>query len=916
MLVGRTAERGLIDGLVAGARVGRSGVLVLTGEAGIGKTTLLEYARQAAGDVRLLAAQGSDAEHDVPFGALAQLLRPTPDELDRLPGPQAQALGVALALREGPVADRLAVGAGLLSLLTRYGEHRPLGILVDDAHLLDRPSAEALAFACRRFLADSVFVVVAARPGEGSPLTAAGLPELALTGLDPDAVAQLAGSRAGSPLQRDRLEVLNRATGGNPLAVLELAADPTRSLPLTPGSQVPVPTALTDWFGRRVGRLGAAARTLLLLAATGGGDLAAVARAGAALGLELSSLADAEREGLVRVTPERLEFPHPLVHASVLAQAFPDERRAAHAALADAVPVSDPDRRAWHRCEAALGVDDGVAAELEALARRADARGAHAVSATAYERSALLSRDDPERARRLLSAGEAAWRAGDGRWATDLAAAALVIDSSPIARARGLGLEADVAARTGSPAEALRLYLVAADEVADQDPSRAILLLGEAVAASFYEAHAAACLDLAERLERLLTRPLSPAVEAVGSTAAGMARVLAGRAGTDQVRAGVRLFDAVTSTEGAGGADDEGGVAVRTWWLFFGPLFLREARAGRSLMRTALDQGRAGSTVSSLPVLLYLSARDGATTDRWANAEADYAESIALAGELGHTTELALSLAGLAWLEARQGRTDDCTAHALHVLDLCAGQPINIAEVWARYALGELALAGGDIPAAVDRLTELTVFLTEIDLRDPDMSPAPDLAEALLRNGDRAQAALVADEYAAAAQAKGLPWARARAARVRGLLAGDAELDEHFEAALALHAQTLDVFETARTRLAFGARLRRTRRRADARPQLRAALDAFERLGAQPWADAAAAELAATGEQVARAGTADSERLTPRELQIAVLLAEGRTTRETAAALFLSPKTVEYHLRHVYTKLDIASRAELVARLG
>jgi DNA-binding CsgD family transcriptional regulator len=389
--------------------------------------------------------------------------------------------------------------------------------------------------------------------------------------------------------------------------------------------------------------------------------------------------------------------------------------------------------------------------------------------------------------------------------------------------------------------------------------------------------------------------------------AAGMARVLAGRSGTDQVRAGIRLLGALAAPDAA---------AVRTWWLLLGPLWLRESGTGRALVRTALDESRAGSAVGTLPMLLFLIARDGATSDRWSNAEADYGESIALARELGHGTELAMSLAGLAWLQARQGREADCATHARQALELCARHPINSVGVWARYALGELALARGDVPGAVTRLADLMDFLAEIDLRDPDVSPAPDLAEALLRNGDRARAEQVAAGYADAAAAKGLPWAAARAARLRGLLADPGELDEHFTAALLLHAQTRDVFEAARTRLAYGARLRRARRRVDARPVLRAALDDFERLGARPWADAAAAELEATGESVPRAGDGDGERLTPRELQIALLLTEGRTTRETAAALFLSPKTVEYHLRHVYTKLDITSRAELVARLG
>jgi DNA-binding CsgD family transcriptional regulator len=408
-------------------------------------------------------------------------------------------------------------------------------------------------------------------------------------------------------------------------------------------------------------------------------------------------------------------------------------------------------------------------------------------------------------------------------------------------------------------------------------------------------------------MEELRRRDLRPTAAALGTLAAGMARVLAGRPGTDQIREGVRMLDT---------AADRETTVVRPVWLVYGPLFLRESETGRSLVRDAIDAGRARATVGALPALLFLIARDGATTDHWPVAEADYGEAIALARELGQTTVLAISLAGLAWLEARQGRADGCRAHSAETLALGAGRPVDLARVWAELALGELAMSTGDVDAAVRRFARLHELLAEIDLRDPDISPAPELTEMLLRGGRDAEARAVAADYEASAAAKGLPWAMARAARLRGLLCEADDLDDCFGAALALHARTLDSFEEARTRLAFGARLRRARRRADARGQLRAALGTFERLGARPWADAAAAELEATGETAPRRGLGDVGRLTPRELQIALLLAEGRTTRETAAALFMSPKTVEYHLRHLYTKLDISSRPELVARLG
>jgi DNA-binding CsgD family transcriptional regulator len=866
MLVGRDAERHAVDAAVAGARLGRSGVLVFTGEAGIGKTSLLAYAASVATGARLLRATGSEAERDVPFGGLAQLFRPTAADLDRLPPPQAQALGVALALRSGPVADRLAVGAAVLSLLVRWSEDRPLGLIVDDAHLLDRPSAEALAFACRRLLADPVFVLAAARLGEPGALLEAGLPTRLLTGLDLAGTGQLARER-GADVPAAAIAQVHRATGGNPLAVIALVAEPDRLRELTPGVPVPVPARIAAWFARRAAGLDPDTHRMLLLAAAGDGDLAAVARAGAALGLDVGGLAAAERAALVTIRSGRVEFAHPLARASVYA----------------------------------------AAEALETAGGRAAGRGAHAVAATAYERAAQLTVDPGDRARRLLAAGGSAWRGGDAAWA--LALLAGVPDLDPSARVRGetLGLRGDIEASCGSPERAYLLQIEAATLLADDDPSRAMVLLTEAVWASVLSSDAGAVLDAAGRAERLLDRQLSDTARAVGTLAAGMARVFAGRPGAELIRSGVELLAAT---------DDPAGAPMRPEWLMLGPLFLRESGTGRTLVRAALDEGRARSAVGTLPGLLFTIARDGATTEHWTIAAADYGEAIGLARELGQTTMLALLLAGLSWLEARQGHADACRAHAEEALALCDRNPISIARVWAEYALGELALVTGDVPAAVGRLSGLLDLLGELDIGDPDVSPAPDLVEAYLRSGRTEEAAELADRYGADAAAKALPWAQARAARLRGLLCGWDELDDRFAEAFALHERTPDVFEAARTKLVYGARLRRARRRSDARGPLREALDCFDRLGARPWADVTAVELEATGVTVARRGGDERAALTPRELQIALLLAEGRTTRETAAALFLSPKTVEYHLRHVYTKLGIASRAELAASLA
>lgn len=921
MLVGRDRELKVVHALVAGARLGTSGVLVLTGEAGIGKTSILTYAAEAAAGVRVLRCAGSEAEHDVPFGGLAQLLRPTPEDLERIPAPQAQALAVALALRPGSAADRFAVGAATLSLLIRYSEEGPVGLIVDDAQWLDRASCEAIAFAARRLLADAVFVLVAARPdgqdGLGqSLLTWAGLPQVRLSGIDLRATADL--MRASGSTPRGVVGRLHEATGGNPLAVLELSRHPSQLALIPPGSPVPVSATLTRWFAQRAEGLDDETRLAMLLTATAGSDLTVITRACQARGIPVAALIAAEAAGLLRIDADRVEFAHPLIRSAIYAAAGPGERRGLHATVAAALPELEHDRRAWHRSEAALGPDDQVAAELDAVGQRANSRGAYAVCATACERAARLSGNDADRARRFLDAGEAAWRAGDSGWATAALAQALPLDPAPLTQVRARALQGEIAARCGSLEEAKQVLLSAADEITPIDPARAVTLLAAVVNACYYLADARTALAAGRRIEELLgdgkglladpvrVGPAAVGPAAVGTMAAGMARVLAGQPGVGQIRRAVQLL-----AGGAAGADSS-----QSTWLLLGPMWLRESGVGRQLVGTVVAERRASASLGSLPHLLFHIARDDATTDHWAGAAAGYTEAISLARELGQSTEVATSLAGLTWLEARLGRVDDARAHASEALALCAAQQIHVGRAWVEFGLGELALATGDIDTAVTTLSGLGEWLDEIGVLDPDLSPAPELVEALVRSGREDEARAGALAYLRRAEIKGQPWALARAARAQGLLCPIEAVDTHFTTAFAHHARTLDAFEEARTRLAYGARLRRSRRRVESRVQLGSALEMFERLGARLWADEAARELSAAGSTVGRRGANDLDQLTPRELQIALLLAEGRTTRETAAALFLSPKTVEYHLRHVYTKLTVGSRAELTARIG
>ena len=905
MLVGREPERGIIRGLVAAARVGQSGCLVLTGEAGIGKTALLEDAVETAVGMRVLRATGSESESEVPFGALLQLLRPALVHLDRIPPPQAAALASALALRPGPEGDRFAVGAATLSLLSRYAEDGPVAVLVDDAHLLDLPSAQALTFAARRLTADPIAVLATVRDGPPVPFTTAGLPVLPVGGLSEPATAALLAATGRHP-GAAAVARLHGLTGGNPLALVELA-DHADALDPPFGTPVPVPASLARAFARRVDRLSAPARTAVLVAAAAGGDLAVVTAACRRLGVDVTALDEAADAGLLRLTADGIAFRHSLVRSAVYSDAAPGARRATHRAVAAALPAHETDRRAWHLGEAALGPDEETARTLAAVAAGARGRSAHAVASGAYERAARLSPDAADRVARYLAAGESAWQAGLVERALDLLTQASAAGPALAARTAIAGLRGRIGTRTGSVEQARVLLVAAGTEVAGTDPDTAVLLLADAILACFFLGDIATVAQAATVIDGLVPRATSERARVVGAMAGGLAGVLTGRGGPDRIRPAVHQLDPAAPL-----AQDP---QVATL-LVTAALFLRESDTDRELVRSVVDGLRRRAALGGLPYLLFAIARDDATTDRWDRAEPAYAEGIQLARETGHTVDLAGCLAGLSWLEARQGREAECRAHAIEAEELCRPRSIGLFRCWSLYALGELELGLGRPDAAVERFDRLERLLTELGLADVDLSPAPEQVDALIRLGREGEARDTAARYAARAAAKGQPWALARAARAVALTGPDADLDEQIGVAFAYHARTLDAYELARTRLGLGSRLRRLRRRTDARPLLREALATLEALGATPWANQAAAELRATGETAHRRDASAAERLTPQEVQVATMLAAGRTTREAAATLFLSPKTVEYHLRHVYVKLGIRSRAELADALG
>ncbi len=913
MLIGRGAEQRAVDALLADAAVSRGGALVITGEAGIGKTRLLEYATERATAFRLLRVTGTEIERDLPFAGLAGLLRPVLDRLDRLPEPQAEALGIALALRRGGTIDRFAVCAGVLTLVTQAAEEGPVGLVVDDLHLVDRASAEAVAFTGRRLLADPVFVLAASRTEDEPPWSADDLPRLQLSGLDDAAAANLAEATAPAPLTGARRDRVIRIAGGNPLAIRELARDPAGIDDQPTDFPLPVPAVVAETFGRRLSDLPPDDRSVLLLAAVTDGDLDLIARVCAAEGEDLGAVERAEAAGLVSTTETRVVFQHSLMRSAVYAAATGAERRRTHRLVAAALPAGDHDLRAWQLSASTLGTAEPVAAAMAAVGRRAADRGAYAVATGAYARAAHLSPRHQDRGERYLRAAEAAWSAGDDRLTVELAGLAVRHDRSASLVAWAEGLAGLATARGGSLREARDLLIGAADAARDRAPEEALVLYADAVEVSFLLLDIAGAAAAADQLERLLAARdgassssgaagdlVAERAAAVAWMAVGIARIVAGRPGAAMIRSGVDRLAAL------GEAND----ALLAWDVL-GPLFLRESNAGRELVAHAVDRRRQASAIGALPHLLWHLARDDATTDQWTRAEAGYGEAAALAREFGQATELGAALAGLSWLAARMGRVEESDRHGTEAQQLAATHDLHMATAWTGFGRAELELSQGRTDTAIASFRALDDWLRERGVLDVDLSPVPELVEALTRIGRTAEARQLAPDYLANAERKGQPWSLARAVRVRALLAEPAELTALLERALELHGRTLDRFEEARTRLVVGQLLRRNRRRVAARDQLRIALQTFERLGAPFWADVALAELNATGVTAHRRHLGPVLDLTARELQIALLLADGRTTREAAAALFLSPKTVEYHLRHVYTKLGIASRAEL-----
>jgi DNA-binding CsgD family transcriptional regulator len=908
MFVGRERERARIDRLLEAARGGVSGALLLHGEAGIGKTALMRWAIGRATGMRVLRARGIETESDIPFAGLAELVSPLLDRLDAIPEVQARALRGALALGPATPHDRFTVPAGLLSLLGVAAEEQPVLAAIDDAQWLDEPSLEAFLFAGRRLEAEGIAMLGSVRDGTtAAALEVPWLERLRISPLADDEARELLSGTHPERLAPSVADRLVSTAAGNPLALLEIPrqlSDGQRAgrepleEPLRPG------TGVERAFRRALDALDDDARRALLVAATAHtGRLDVIEPALREAGVSAAHLAPAENARLIAVTDGEVDFRHPLLRSTAYHATSAAEGRSAHAALAATAPEGSPER-AWHLAAGAVAPDEAVAAALEVAALDARGRGAHATAARDFGRAAQLTPDDEPRARRLLEAAVDATRSGEPDRAFALLGDAARLASDPLLAADVQRMTGHVEMRRGSPLVAYELLVAEAERVRSRDPRRAAGMFLEASVTHMMTGDMHALIATAERARALATSA-DPAVELLATAVIGEAHLALGDLEGDALLTVCEPYllegDPLAIVEIVGMA------AHSSVWI---EKFDRAQRIFDRLLAAARDASAVSALIYPLAARSHLDFRLG----RWATARAQAAESVELAQDTGQQALLTHSLAALAHVEAAMGLQDECRGHVADGLALVSRFQADALGAYLHGALGLLELGLGRVREAIAALEESQQIGDRLQTQPSVTMTTPDLAEAYARAGRRDDALALLDGFEEAGRRAGSRWTEAAAGRLRALLGPDAEVRPRFEAALAVHENLPMPFERARTLLCFGERLRRARQRADAREPLKEALETFERLGARGWAERTRTELRATGEQQARRAETAAEQLTPHELQIAVLVSQGMTNREAAAALFLSPKTIEYHLGQIYRKLDVRGRAQL-ARL-
>jgi len=901
-LLDRTVETAAVEGVLAAVRDGLSGVLVLRGEAGIGKTALLEWAAGQAGGMQVARASGVESEMGMGFAGLHQLLVPFLGGLDGLPGPQRQALGSAFGLAAGTAPDRFLVGLAALTLLAdAAAAGRPVLCLVDDAQWLDQVSVEVLGFIARRLYADRVGVLFTVREEEGQAAGLAGLPELMLGGLPGEAAQELLAASAGARVDAQVSRRIAADTAGNPLALVELAGE------LTPGElSGAVPLGWPLRFGGRLEELylsrvralpGDTRALLLLAAADPAGDPALVAKAAGQLGIGPEAGEAAGTDRLVSWEP-RVRFRHPLIRSAAYYAAPAGARHRAHAALAAVTdPDADPDRRAWHLAEAAAGPDEQAAAELERSAGRAQARGGWASGAAFLERAATLTPDPAQRARRALAAAQASLRAGAFAKALELLAAAEAgpLDDFQGARADLLRGQIAFASTQGSDAPPLLLKAARRLEPLDLDLARQTYL--DAWHAAMFAGHLAGGGDLLEvsGAARALPPPGHPP-RLIDLGLDGFALLV-----TDGPAAAAPVLRQATSAFANADIPIEedlqwgwlARVAYKTLWDDDGwRMTARQVQLARDV--GALDQ---------LPILLNMMGMDAV----WSGDFAAAASLIAEADAVCEATGARLAPIAAMMLASFRGREAEAAPLIQSAIEQAttAGQGVSVTVTrWVAAILYNGLGRYADALAAARQASEHRHIYVST-------WAWPELIEAAVRTGNTRIAGDALGWLAETTRAGGTDVGLGIEARSRALLSDAEAAERHHREAIGRLGRTRHRPDLARAHLLYGEWLRRQRRRRDARDQLRAAVELFDAVGMEAFAGRARAELRATGERARPRRPGAPEVLTAQEAQIARMVAGHLSNREIAARLFISASTVEYHLRKIFRKLGVTSRVQL-----
>jgi len=901
--VGRSIERDLLDGLLARVRAGASEALVIRGEAGIGKTALLRYtARQAAG-FQVAQLTGVQAEMELPFAGVHQLCTAIPDRIEALPAPQKEALTTALGLVGGKVPERFLVGLAMLSLLSAIAEERPMLCLVEDAQWLDAASAQVVGLVARRVRAESVGIVVAVRePADGRDFD--GLPELRLEGLpEQDAGTLLANVVTGGLDSRVADRIVGE-TRGNPLALLELPA--RMSAAELAGFKLPdavgLPAHIEGHYLGRIRELPETTQHLMLVAAAEPlGDPVLVLRAARRLDIEAGAVGPAEAAELLAIG-KRVQFRHPLVRSAVYRAAPPVSRQRVHAVLAEVShSASDADRRAWHRALAATGYDEEVAAELEQSADRAQARGGVAATAAFLQRAVSLTPDPARRGDRALAAANANIQAGAFSTARGLLATAEAGPLDELQRARIDLLRAQLAFISRRGADAIPLLLAAARRFGRLDISVAL--------ETYVDAFSAACFAarLSDRVgQREVAEAARTAQAARGSPAGEPATVdvlldaLAALA--DDYAAAVALCRKAVQRL----SSDEPSAKDRLRWLWQGCVIAFEIwddEHASSLSHSSVEIARTTGTLGELALALSTRTLVLVFCGDLAAAATTVSETASVEQATGIPAAPYAALMVSAW----RGRPQETTEliERTEREAVARGEGIGLAiSAYARAVLSNSLARYTDALAAAAS----TIEYREVVAENWGLS---EIVEAAMRCGRADLATEALDRLAYKAEATGTDWARGIEARARAQLAKGADADRWFRTAIDHLRRTRVQAELARTQLLYGEWLRRHGRRLDARARLNVAHEMFASMGMEAFAERTINELAATGEIRRRRISESRDDLSAQERQIAELARDGLSNPQIGARLFLSSRTVEWHLRHVYSKLGIQTRREL-----